>query len=192
VWVGGVHYELDCLIFASGFEVGTPRRAGPGFETVRPRRLTLTDALGRGHAQLHGMHVHGFPNLFIVGPSQGANLISNITQNLTEAGTTIATIVNHALALGAEQVEVSREAERRGSRCWRATRVVRRQPRLHARLLQQRGRPMGRKERLGGQRLPRVAARSPTSSYIDEWRTTGEFEASSSAMRPAPRWPRWE
>jgi hypothetical protein len=35
---------------------------------------------------LHGMHVHGFPNLFIVGPGQGANLISNVTHNLTEAG----------------------------------------------------------------------------------------------------------
>src|SRR5262249_15549703 len=23
VWVGGIHYPLDCLIFASGFEVGT-------------------------------------------------------------------------------------------------------------------------------------------------------------------------
>ena len=51
-----------------------------------------------GMQSMHGMHVHGFPNLFIVGPSQGANLISNITQNLTEAGTTIATILGHALA----------------------------------------------------------------------------------------------
>ena len=60
---------------------------------------------------LHGIHVHGFPNLFIVGPTQGANLISNIPHNLTEAGATIAAIVDHALDVGAEEVEVTAEAE---------------------------------------------------------------------------------
>lgn len=58
------------------------------------------------------MHVHDFPNLFVVGPSQGSNLISNITQNLTEAGTTIAKILNHGRSLGAERVEVTEDAER--------------------------------------------------------------------------------
>ena len=38
----------------------------------------------------HGMHVHGFPNAFFVQPTQGANLISNVPHNLTEAGRTIA------------------------------------------------------------------------------------------------------
>ena len=41
----------------------------------------------------HGIHVHGFPNAFLVQPTQGANLISNIPHNLTESGRTIATIV---------------------------------------------------------------------------------------------------
>ncbi|MBK6508400.1 MAG: hypothetical protein IPG06_02395 [Haliea sp.] len=86
VWVGGVHYELDCLIFASGFEVGTgtPRRAGS--ETYGRDGLPLTDHWSEGMHTLHGMHVHGFPNLFILGRTQGANLISNITHNLAEAG----------------------------------------------------------------------------------------------------------
>ena len=44
----------------------------------------------------HGIHVHGFPNAFLVQPTQGANLISNIPHNLTESGRTIATIVGHA------------------------------------------------------------------------------------------------
>ena len=53
----------------------------------------------------------GFPNLFIVGPNQGANLISNITHNLVEAGTTIAAVIAHALEIGAARVEVTPEAE---------------------------------------------------------------------------------
>jgi cyclohexanone monooxygenase len=40
-----------------------------------------------------------------------ANLISNVPHNLTEAGKTIAMILNHALAAGAAEVEVSKKAE---------------------------------------------------------------------------------
>ena len=60
---------------------------------------------------LHGMHVSGFPNLFIVQPTQGANLISNVPHNLTEAGRAIARIVSHALNAGASEVEVTAEAQ---------------------------------------------------------------------------------
>ena len=60
---------------------------------------------------LHGIHVHGFPNLFIVQPTQGANLISNVPHNLTESGKTIALVVAHALTNGYDEVEVTKEAE---------------------------------------------------------------------------------
>ena len=46
---------------------------------------------------LHGIHVHGFPNMFVVGTNQGANLISNVPHNLTERALTIASIVKHAV-----------------------------------------------------------------------------------------------
>jgi cation diffusion facilitator CzcD-associated flavoprotein CzcO len=123
VWANGVHYEVDVLIFASGFEVGTSAARRSGFETYGRDGLSLSDAWAEGMQSFHGMHVHDFPNLFVVGPSQGSNLISNITQNLTEAGTTIAKILNHALALGAERVEVTEEADGRGWRCSRTVSV---------------------------------------------------------------------
>ena len=59
----------------------------------------------------HGTHVHGFPNAFIVQPTQGANLISNVPHNLTESGKTIAMIVKHAIDNGCREVEVTKEAE---------------------------------------------------------------------------------
>jgi cyclohexanone monooxygenase len=111
VWVGGVHYELDCLIFASGFEVGTDYARRAGFETFGRDGLTLSAHWEEGMQTLHGIHMHGFPNLFIEGMNQGANLISNITHNLVEAGTTIAAVVRHALEVGAEQVETTQDAE---------------------------------------------------------------------------------
>ena len=35
---GGVEYEVDCVIFATGFEVGTDYTRRAGFEVYRPRR----------------------------------------------------------------------------------------------------------------------------------------------------------
>ena len=111
VWVDGTHYELDCLIYASGFEVGTSYQRRSGFEATGRDGLTLTEAWADGMQSLHGIHVHGFPNLFVVGPNQGANLISNVPHNLTERGNTIAAIARHAIDIGSAEVEVAPAAQ---------------------------------------------------------------------------------
>jgi cyclohexanone monooxygenase len=49
--------------------------------------------------------------MFIVQPTQGANLISNVPHNLTESGKTIAMTIRHALDVGAAEIEVTKEAE---------------------------------------------------------------------------------
>jgi cyclohexanone monooxygenase len=108
---GGVAYEVDCIIYASGFEVGTEFQSRAGFDLVGRDGLKLSQAWGEGMKSLHGTHVHGFPNAFFVQPAQGANLISNVPHNLTEAAVTIAAIVRHASAKGAREVEVTREAQ---------------------------------------------------------------------------------
>jgi len=112
--VAGQHYELDCLIYASGFEVGTEYERRSGFDTTGVDGVKLSQRWANGMVSLHGIHVHGFPNAFVVGPSQGANLISNVPHNLVEAGTTIATIIAHALEVDDEAplVEVTVEAEK--------------------------------------------------------------------------------
>jgi len=112
VVVAGEEYELDCLIYASGFEVGTEFARRSGFDVTGRDGELLSEHWGDGMMSLHGIHVHGFPNLFVVSPAQAANLISNVPHNLTEAGETIACIVAHAEAIGAAEVEVSAEVER--------------------------------------------------------------------------------
>jgi len=112
VVVNGIEFAVDCIIFASGFEAFTAeytRRAG--FDASGRGGVKLSQYWADGMRSKHGMHVHGFPNAFIVGFTQGANLISNVPHNLTEAGKTIATIVRHALDAQAREVEVTREAE---------------------------------------------------------------------------------
>src|SRR5690606_17454296 len=73
--------------------------------------VRLSEKWADGMRTLHGMHVHGFPNLFVVGFAQAANLISNVPHNLVEAGTTIAAILRHAIDVGAAEVETTEAAE---------------------------------------------------------------------------------
>jgi cation diffusion facilitator CzcD-associated flavoprotein CzcO len=111
VVVNEVTYELDCIIYASGFEVGTEFTRRAGYDPVGRDGVRLSEHWAHGMRTKHGIHVHGFPNMFIVQPTQGANLISNVPHNLTESGRTIATMVRHALDTGAEEIEVTAEAE---------------------------------------------------------------------------------
>ena len=141
VWADGEHYELDCLIYASGFEVGTEYARRAGFDAVGRDGEKLSEHWADGMQSLHGIHVHGFPNMFIVGPTQGANLISNIPHNLTEAGRTIAAIIDHA----SRSERPRSRSPPRPKQAWverlrgRRRREVDELARLHARLLQQRG-----------------------------------------------------
>jgi cation diffusion facilitator CzcD-associated flavoprotein CzcO len=107
----GTEYELDCIIYASGFEVGTEYTSRAGYDITGRDGLKLSQAWAEGMKTLHGIHVHGFPNIFIVQPTQGANLISNVPHNLTESGRTIATMVRHAIDHGYKEIEVTSEAQ---------------------------------------------------------------------------------
>ncbi|MGC1469708.1 MAG: NAD(P)/FAD-dependent oxidoreductase [Sphingorhabdus sp.] len=109
--VGGKEYEVDCIIYASGFEVGTSYQRRSGFDTIGKDGVKLSDYWAEGMRSLHGIHVHGFPNMFIVHPAQGANLISNVPHNLVDSAKTISTIVSHTLQSGHRTNEVTKQAE---------------------------------------------------------------------------------
>ena len=111
VVVAGTAYEVDCIIYASGFEVGTPFERRAGFDPVGRDGRTLSSHWAHGMRTLHGVHVHGFPNAFLIQFTQGANLISNVPHNLVESAATIAQVVAHAVDLGVDEVEVTAEAE---------------------------------------------------------------------------------
>ena len=175
VWVAGTHYELDCIIYASGFEVGTDYARRSGYDTVGRGGCKLSDYWADGMLSLHGIHVHGFPNLFVVGPAQGANLISNIPHNLTEAGQTIATIIDHSLETGADEVEVTAEAERRWiARLEAGGRRFGNQPDCTPGYYNFEGKDSGRRGLLNSLGFPE----GPVAyfEYIDRWRSSGEFE----------------
>ena len=111
VVVGGVEYPVDCIIYATGFLIGTELFDRSGFEVVGRNGLKLSEYWENGMRTLHGITSHNFPNAFRVQPTQGANFIANVPHNIVESGMTIAMMVRHALDGGFQTVEVSREAE---------------------------------------------------------------------------------
>ena len=198
VWVAGVHYDLDCLIFASGFEVGTDLARRASYETVGRNGQTLTEHWAEGMSTLHGIHVNGFPNLFILGITHGANLISNITHNLVEAGATIAAIVEHALASIEEgatttpvTVEVTPEAEQEWVALLESSSgSFLGNPDCTPGYYNNEGRPIGRRERLNASGYPL----GPVAyfEYIDRWRSSGlfaglQFQPEDAGQEQAPR-----
>lgn len=183
VWAAGRHYELDCLIFASGFEVGTEYGRRAGYETVGRDGVTLSERWAEGMVSMHGMHVRGFPNLFVLGMTQAANLISNITSNLVEAGTSVASIVAHARAIGAEQVEVTADAERRWVELLEGSGMaLLGNPDCTPGYYNNEGHPMGRRERLNTCGYPG----GPVAffNYIDAWRRAGTFDGLEFVVPP--------
>ncbi len=106
----GREYELDCLIYATGFEVGTSYTRRAGYDPIGRGGVTLNEHWADGMRTLHGMQSHGFPNCFILGAQQ-AGFTVNLPHLLDEQSRHIACIVSAARKRGARTVEVSAAEE---------------------------------------------------------------------------------
>src|SRR5262249_51392274 len=102
--------EVDCLIYATGFEVGTDYSRRAGYEIFGRDSVSLTERWKDGVRTLHGMHSRGLPNCFIMGPQQTGFTV-NFPHMLNEQSKHIAYIVKHATDRRARAVEVSAAAE---------------------------------------------------------------------------------
>ncbi|NWG45496.1 MAG: NAD(P)/FAD-dependent oxidoreductase [Alphaproteobacteria bacterium] len=111
VWANGRHYEVDCIVYASGFEVGTDYTLRAGFDLKGRGGRRLSEHWQEGMRTLHGLHIHGFPNAFMVQPNQAGNLVSNVPHNIVDHAKTIAAVVSHAEAEGFAEVEPTQDAE---------------------------------------------------------------------------------
>jgi cyclohexanone monooxygenase len=106
----GVEYEVDCLIYATGFEVGTDYTRRAGYELYGRDGLALSKKWADGVRTLHGMHSNGFPNCFIMGPQQSGFTV-NFPHMLDEQSKHIAYVIKHAIDNNVRTVEVSEAAE---------------------------------------------------------------------------------
>ena len=107
---GGREYEVDCIIFATGFEVGTDYSRRAGYSIVGVDGLTVSQKWSDGLATFHGMHVRGFPNCFFFGPAQ-AGFTATYTVSLDENSKHLAYILGEARRQGASRIEATQQAE---------------------------------------------------------------------------------
>jgi cation diffusion facilitator CzcD-associated flavoprotein CzcO len=121
----GVEYEVDCIMFASGYEVTSDLDRRWGISVFEGRNgLSMYDNWNGGYKTLHGMMTHGFPNLFTTGYYQGG-LNSSLTLNFEEQVRHMAYIVKSVMDRGAVAAEVSQEAQDAWIRHMRETEIDR-------------------------------------------------------------------
>ncbi len=106
-------YELDCIVYATGFEAELtpfPRRAG--HPIVGRDGITIEEKWKDGASTLHGMTTNGFPNLFLMpAPGQQSVTTVNFTHLMVIGAEHIAKTIALLEARGVEAFEVTEEAE---------------------------------------------------------------------------------
>jgi cation diffusion facilitator CzcD-associated flavoprotein CzcO len=111
--VGGKEYEVDCIVYATGFEPElTPLYRRAGHEIVGRGGVTLAAKWADGAASLFGMMVRGFPNMFAMpAPGQQAVVTVNYTQLAVLGGEFVGRAIGLLDQKGVEVFDVSAEAE---------------------------------------------------------------------------------
>jgi len=111
VVVAGVEHKVDCLIYATGFEVGADYTQTIGFQVYGRDGLSLGDKWRNGAETLHSILSRGFPNLFILSTMQSGQS-ANFQHMLDVKTRHIAGIVRDANAAGVKTLEPTAEAEK--------------------------------------------------------------------------------
>jgi len=106
VVINGKQDKVDCLIFATGFEVGTTYTRRAGYDIVGKGVQVLSEKWADGLRTLHGLQTNGFPNCFFLGFTQSAVTV-NVPQSLNEQARHVTYILNQVKARGATTVEAT-------------------------------------------------------------------------------------
>ena len=110
VVVDGVEHEVDCLVFATGFEVGTAYTRRAEFGIYGRDGLSLADAWADGMRTFHGFLSCGFPNCFHMGLTQ-TGLTANFTYMLDNQAQHVAQLITLVDRRNAQSIEPTPEAE---------------------------------------------------------------------------------
>ncbi len=107
----GEEFEIDCMIFASGFEVSSDLDRRWGIDTFEGRDgLSIYEHWKYGFKTFHGVMTNQFPNQFFLGYYQGG-LNATTTHQYSAQAHHSAFIIQQALEQGAKVVEPTEEAQ---------------------------------------------------------------------------------
>ena len=173
VVANGVEYPVDCIVYASGFEVGSEYTSRAGFQVTGRGGETLTEHWDEGMRTLHGLQMAGFPNAFMVQPTQAANLIANVPHNIVDHADTIATVVAARSIAARRRSSPPPRPRRRGSTCCHRSCTRLGAPNARRATTTMKARAWGRTRRCSSA-TPQGAL--GYFNHIDAWRKSGEFE----------------
>jgi cyclohexanone monooxygenase len=121
----GREYDVDCIIFATGFDSFPPIYETGEFEVTGRDGVSLRDKWRTGMRSVHGMLTHGFPNMFITGGKPHAASTANAPHIMDEQAIHIAAVIRRCLDAGASTLEVRPDAEQRWAAVIEAKRLNR-------------------------------------------------------------------
>ncbi|WP_050435855.1 flavin-containing monooxygenase [Chondromyces crocatus] len=110
VVVQGKEYEVDCLIYASGFDVGSEYTHRLGFDILGCGGKSLRDSWADGASTFHGMHSRGYPNLLMISTTQSGWAI-NLVHVLDALSEHSAYVIARCLEQGIVKIEPTEEAQ---------------------------------------------------------------------------------
>lgn len=110
VVANGEEYEVDCIIYATGFEITTTAVRRVDFDTIGKGGISLYDHWGDGYRTLHGLYAHNFPNWFTIGINQNG-LSPNMTAMFDDQAVHVSYIVDELMKRGKKTFEVDEDAE---------------------------------------------------------------------------------
>jgi cation diffusion facilitator CzcD-associated flavoprotein CzcO len=113
VVVDGVEYELDCLIYATGFEYETSYVQKTGFDIVGRDGVRLSEKYANGVSTFQGLYSRGFPNLFMLPGTHMQNTMTvNVIHVLTENTAHVAYVAKEVRERGARYFDVDETSEK--------------------------------------------------------------------------------
>jgi cyclohexanone monooxygenase len=110
VVANGTEYEIDCLIYATGFELANDWSHKTGIEIVGRDGITITQKWKNGASTLHGWTSRGFPNCLWVSVVQAA-LTPNFMHITAVQAAHFAYVLSECKKRGINTFEPTQEAE---------------------------------------------------------------------------------
>lgn len=107
---GSEHHDLDCVVFATGFDALTGAILDIDIRGRHGR--SLADAWAEGPRTLVGLAIPGFPNLFTVTGPGSPSVLGNVVSAIEQHVEWIDDCVRHMRDHGYAVVEATEEAER--------------------------------------------------------------------------------
>jgi cation diffusion facilitator CzcD-associated flavoprotein CzcO len=106
----GVSYEVDCLVFCTGYDTGNGYLHGKGFDLTGRNGVQLSDYWRNGMRTFQGVFSRGFPNCMFMGSTQ-TSISLNYSHCLYEQAQHVAYVIQEARSRGARLIEASANAE---------------------------------------------------------------------------------